>query len=127
MYMLIIVDIIDMFFLFTENHCRETLWKEEETKGIYTPDGCSECFFYVQLSCILNFQTLLVLENISLVAWLINIATDLQSWEMKNGHGQRKQASESGKKKRKLEFWCIILGQICTFVCKRKLEFRGAV
>ena len=67
MYMLIILEIIDIFFLFIEKHCRETLCKEEDTIGIYTLDGCSECFLYVQLSRILNFQTLLLLDSTSSV------------------------------------------------------------
>ena len=62
MYMLIIVEIIDIVFLFAEKHYRETLCKKEDTKGIYTSDGCSECLFYVQLSGILNFQNLLLLD-----------------------------------------------------------------
>ena len=66
MYMLIFVEIADIF-LFTEKNCGETLCKEEDTRGIYTPDGCSECLLYVQLSRILNFQTLLLLDSTSSV------------------------------------------------------------
>ena len=46
---------------------------------------------------------------------------------MHSGRGQRQQASESGKNNIKLEFLCVTPGQICTFMYKRKLEFRGAV
>ena len=75
MYMLIILEIIDIVFLFAEKHGRETLCKVEdsrgtytlEIKGTYTPDRCSESLFYLQLSHILNFQTLLVLDSTSLV------------------------------------------------------------
>ena len=75
MYMLIILEIIDIFFLFAEKHCKETLYKEEDTKGTYTlntrgtyaPDRCSESLFYLQLSHILNFQTLLLMDSASSV------------------------------------------------------------
>ena len=67
MYMLIIVEIIDIVFLFAEKHCRETLCKEEDTTGIDTPHGCNECLFYVQLSHILNFQISLLLDSTSSV------------------------------------------------------------
>ena len=68
MYMLIILEIIEIFFLFIEKHCREALCKEEDTrgtytlntKGTYTPDGCSESLFYLQLSHILNFQSFFI-------------------------------------------------------------------
>ena len=113
------------FFLFTEKHCIETLCKEEDTRGIYTPNGSSECLFYVQLSRILNFQTLLLLYSTSSVTWSTNTFIYLQSPEMHNGPGQRQQASESGKNKIKLEFWCVSPGQICIFLYKRKLYYRG--
>ena len=75
MYMLIIVEIIDIVFLFAEKHYRETLCKEEDTKGTYTldtrgnhtPDGCSEALFYLKLSHIINFQTFLLLDSSSSV------------------------------------------------------------
>ena len=85
MYMLIILEIIDIFFLFTEKHCRETLSKEEDARGTYTPDGCSESLFYLQLSHILNFQTLLLLDSTSSVTLSRIIAIDLQSPEMHSG------------------------------------------
>ena len=77
MYMLIILEIIDIFFLFVEKHWRKTFCKEDDTRGTYildtrgtyTPNGCSESLFYLQLSHILNFQTLLLLDNTSL-NWL---------------------------------------------------------
>ena len=123
MYMLIIVEIIDIVFFIR----REALYKEEDTRGIYTPDGCSECLFYVRLSRILNFQTLLLQDSTSLVTWSRNIVIDLQSPDMYCGHGQRQQASGSGKNKRNLEFWHVSPGQICIFMYKRKLEYRGVV
>ena len=104
MYMLINLEIIDIFFLFIEKHCRETLCKEEDTKGTYTPDECSESLFYAQLSYILNFQTLLLLGSTSSVTRLRNIVIDLQSPDMHNGCGPSQQPSRSGKNKRKLEF-----------------------
>ena len=75
MYMLIILEIIDIFFLSAKKHCREALCKEEDTRGTYTldirgtytPDGYSESLFYLQLSHILNFQTLLLMDNTSSV------------------------------------------------------------
>ena len=75
MYMLIILEIIDIFFLFAEKHGNEARCKVEysrgtytlDTTGTYTPDGCSESLFYLQLSHILNFQTLLLLDSTSLV------------------------------------------------------------
>ena len=127
MYMLIIVDVIDIFFLFAEKHCRGTLCKEEDTKGTCTLDQCSDSLFYAQLSHILNFQTLLLMDSTSLVTWSRNIVIDLQSPEMHNGHGQRKQASSSGKNKRKLEFWCVSPGKICIFMYNPELEYRGTV
>ena len=68
MYMLIILEIIDIFFLLTEKHGREACYKLEDNRGTYTldttstytPEGCSESLFYLQLSHILNFQTLLL-------------------------------------------------------------------
>ena len=73
MYMLIILDIIDIFFLFTEKHGREALYKVEDsrgtytldTRGTYTPDGCNEPLFYFQFIHILNFQTLLLMDSTS--------------------------------------------------------------
>ena len=127
LYMLIILEIIHIFFLFTEKHCRETLSKEEDTRGTYTPDGCSNSLFYVQLSHILNFQTLLLLDSTSSVTWSKNIFIDLQLPKMHSGHGHRKQASGLGKNKRKLEFLCVSPRQICIFLYKRKLDYRGVV
>ena len=127
MYMLIIVEIIDIFFLFAEKHCRETLYKEEDTKGIYTLDGCSESLFYVQLSHILNFQTLLLLDSTSSVTWSRKNVIDLQSPEMHSGRRKRKQELGSEKNKRKLDFWCVSPWQICIFMYNPELEYRGAV
>ena len=76
MYMLIIVEIIELF-LFAQKHCSETLYKEEENRYIYTPNGCSECLFYVELSRILNFQTLLLLESTSSFTQSRKIVIDL--------------------------------------------------
>ena len=67
MYMLIILEIIDIIFLFAEKHGREALCKVEDSRGTYTPDECSESLFYLQLSHILNFQTLLLMDSTSLV------------------------------------------------------------
>ena len=61
--------------------CKETLYKEEDTRGTYTPDGCSKSLFYVQLSHILIFQTLLLLDSTSSITWSRNIVIDLQSQE----------------------------------------------
>ena len=82
MYMLIILEIIDIFFI-----RRESLFKEEDTRGTYTldtrgtyiPNGCNESLFYLQLSHILNFQNLLLLDSTSSVTWSRNIVIDLQS------------------------------------------------
>ena len=94
MYMLIILEIVDIFFLFVDKHCRETLCKEEDTRGTYTHDnrgtctldGCSESLFYLKLSHILNFQTLLLLDSTSSVTSSRNIVIDLQLPEMHSGH-----------------------------------------
>ena len=93
MYMLIILEIIDIFFLFTEKHGREACCKVEDnrgtytlnTMGVYTPDGCSESLFYLQLSHILNFQTLLLMDRTSSITWSRNIVINLQSPEMQSG------------------------------------------
>ena len=75
MYMLIILEIIDKKKLFAEKHGNEAHCKVEysrgtytlNTIGTYTPDGCSESLFYLQLSLILNFQTLLLMDSTSSV------------------------------------------------------------
>ena len=123
------------FFLFAEKHCREILCNEEDTKGTYTldtrgtytPDGCSESLFYLQLIHILNFQTLLLMDSTSSVTWSRNIVIDLQSPEMQSYRRKRQKASWSGKNKRKLDFWCVSLGQICIFMYDLESEYRGAV
>ena len=127
MYMLIILEIIDIFFLFIQKHCRETLWKEEDTGGTYTLDGCSKSFLYVQLIHILNFQTLLLLKSTSLVTWSRNIVIDLQSPDMQSGHRQSQKELGSRKNKIKLYFWCVSPRQICIFMYNLELEYRGTV
>ena len=135
MYMLIILEIIDIFFLFVEKHGNEAHYKVEysrgtytlDTTGTYTLDGCNESLFYLQLSHILNFQTLLLMDSTSSATLLRNIFIDLQLPEMHSGRRQSWKASGSRKNKRKLDFWCVSLGQICIFMYNLELEYRDAV
>ena len=73
--MLIILEIIDIFFFIRREALhRDSLQGGGDQRHLYPrnqrhlyPDGCSESLFYLQLSHILNFQTLLLMGNTSSV------------------------------------------------------------